>query len=131
MHLQENRSISDAQVFTAECWNAKVTCGWNVSEDLFFKVKSKSLFLFLFILVLLNSAVSCFILFLIVCLSHLPFVFQILCIVSVIGVTCIYQLSIKKQTEKATICYVQYFVEYFLFFMLFFQEVALTVQVSR
>jgi len=49
-----------------------------VSEDLFFRVKKKNKFLFIFIdLVLLNSAVSCFILFLIVCLSHLPFVFQI------------------------------------------------------
>lgn len=48
MHLQENRSISDAQVFTAECWNAKVTCGWNVSEDLFFKVKKQEFVSFSF-----------------------------------------------------------------------------------
>lgn len=35
-----------------------------VSEDLFFRVKTKNMFLFIFIdLVLLNSTVSCFILF--------------------------------------------------------------------
>lgn len=112
MNLQENWSISDAQVFTAECWNVKVAFRVNVkvSEDLFFSVKKRkriSFFLFLLILFfLLNSTVSCFI-FIFFDYVSVTFAFCIPNIVYLKSLSLEYhvQLSIKKKRKKKTNSY--------------------------
>lgn len=86
--LQACRSISDAQVFTAECRNVKV----KVSEDSFFSLKIKLNYSFCWIQQLLGFSLFYF-------LSHLPFVFQIWCIWILCHWSNMYN-SIKKEKKK-------------------------------
>lgn len=103
LNLQENRSFSDDS--TTECWNVIITSGWMWKFlSYFLGWKWEELLPLVFITVALNPAV----LFLIVCLSHLPFCIQ------VHEPTNINQKKRKKQNYP-TICYVQYFVEYVCF----------------